>query len=492
MNTTAATFRAWLSADRLNNKLLWGAAAAITIQFTIFKCYYPYASFINGDSYTYLASAYYNSDINTYPIGYSKFLRLFSTFTRSDTALVAFQYLAIQASAFWLLCTLTNIFHPRRLAKALSHTLIICNPVFLYISNYVSSDAIFLAISLIWFNLLLNIIRSPNTTLLIGQSLTLFLAFTIRYNALYYPIAAVLALLLTPLPQRTKFVAIGANFLLIGLFIAYQSDRYAKLSGIRQFTPFSGWQLANNALYAYRYVDSAGVKPPPPEFQALDRAVRHYFDTTRDPYRHPEEMIQASTVYMWDAHSPLQQFMQLQTKSDSTATNFKRWALMGQLYGDYGRYLIRRYPTAYFNYYLLPNALKYYAPPGEFLLQYNMGRDTVASIASTWFRYPSQKVKPKNGDFNVHLLDFMPVFAAIANIVFLLASAGLALLSGPQANPARRTALILALALWMVNFGFSVVASPVTLRYQLFSFLVFSSFACLLVDDIQKLAIHRG
>jgi hypothetical protein len=488
MTVSAAGFRAWLSSDSLNGRLLWIAGSATLIEFIIFKLCYPYAGFINGDSYAYLASAYYNSDINTYPIGYSKFLRVFSTFTRSDTALVAFQYFAIEASAFWLLYTLTNIFHPRRLTKAILLVFVVCNPVFLYISNYVSSDAIFLAISLIWFTLLLKIIRSPTTKLLIYQSIILLLAFVVRYNALYYPLIAALALLLTPLPLRAKLLAISANFLLIGLFIAYQSDRYYKVTGIRQFTPFSGWQLANNALYAYRYVDSAEVKPPPSEFKTLDRAVRHYFDTTRDTNRHPEEMIQASTVYMWDAHSPLQQFLRAQTKADTIASSLKRWALMGPLYGDYGCYLIRRYPGVYFNYYLLPNALKYYVPPGEFLFQYNMGQDTVAAIAASWFRYPSQKVKPAVGGFDVHLLDFMSVFAALANIVFLLSSVGLAFLSGPQAHAIRRPALVLAVALWIANFGFSVFASPITLRYQLFGFLVFSSFACLLIDNIHKLA----
>ncbi len=110
-------FKEFVLDDRLNSTFLWIAGIAIITQFIIFKILYPYAGFINGDSYVYLQSAYMNLDINTYPVGYSKFLRLFSIFTKSDTALVAFQYLAIQASALWLLFTLFRIYTPGRLTK---------------------------------------------------------------------------------------------------------------------------------------------------------------------------------------------------------------------------------------------------------------------------------------------------------------------------------------------------------------------------------------
>lgn len=68
------------------------ALVATAVQFVIFKLCYPRAGFINGDSYVYLQSAMYNSDINTYPVGYSKFLRIFSTFTRSHTLILFFTF----------------------------------------------------------------------------------------------------------------------------------------------------------------------------------------------------------------------------------------------------------------------------------------------------------------------------------------------------------------------------------------------------------------
>ncbi|MBO9565799.1 MAG: hypothetical protein J7621_23685, partial [Niastella sp.] len=58
---------------------------ALVIQFSIFKYLYPFASFIHGDSFSYLQAANENLSINTYMVGYSNFLRLFSVFTKSDT-----------------------------------------------------------------------------------------------------------------------------------------------------------------------------------------------------------------------------------------------------------------------------------------------------------------------------------------------------------------------------------------------------------------------
>jgi len=486
------TLKEYLFNDKLSLTFLWIAGIAIVMQFIVFKLLYPYAGFINGDSYVYLQSAYFNYDINTYPIGYSKFLRFISIFTKSDTVLVAIQYLSIELSGLWFIFTIFHLYVPSKITKYLIFSFLVFNPVFLYISNYVSSDSLFLAVSLIWFTLLLWILKHPTIKLIAIQSVVLFIAFIIRYNALYYPLIAAVALLLSSQPIKRKLTGVALSVLLIAPFILYTSNQYYQLTGIRQFTPFSGWQLANNAMYAYRYVADAEVTKAPSSLQQLDNMVRHYFDTSRDLTKHPYEMVLASTMYMWDRKSPLQQYMFQQTKrKDSTESIFRRWASVAPLYTDYGSYLIRKYPKSFLKFYIWPNALKYYAPPGEFLDEYNMGRDTVAKIAQAWFKYKSNKVSTAFKDLNINTLHFLPILSGIMNVVFLFGFIALVFLKQLKRNTYLGNILLLTIVLWITNFGFSVFSSPITLRYQLFGILVFSTFALITVDRIYKLAFSQ-
>lgn len=62
--------------------------------FVIIKLY-PFPNFL-PDSYSYIDAAYNNVNINMWPVGYSKFLRLISVFNRSDTGLVIVQYVLLQ------------------------------------------------------------------------------------------------------------------------------------------------------------------------------------------------------------------------------------------------------------------------------------------------------------------------------------------------------------------------------------------------------------
>jgi protoporphyrinogen oxidase len=474
-----------------NKALVWFAGLAVIVQFFIFKHLYPSAGFIDGDSYVYLESAYGNFNINTYPIGYSKFLRFFSTITISDTALVGFQYLLLQSSALFLVFTLAYFYKPGKVVFGLLYFGMVFNPVFLYISNYVSSDALFLSLSLIWFTLLLWILHRPEKKLIILHAVVILLAFTVRYNALFYPIVAALAFIISRQPWKQKVVGILSSIILIGGFVYHTSNQYDRLTGIRQFSPFSGWQMANNALYAYRFVQDEPPPPMPAKFKQLDKMVRTYFDTTRNIFMHQQEMMIANTWYMWDPKSPLQQYMYRQFKKDSTAHILKKWATVGPLFAEYGAYLIKQYPTTFAQYYLLPNTMKYYAPPVEFLDTYNMGKDSIAPIGQMWFGYESRKLKTHFKDLKVTILNFYPILVGVMNVVFLFSLVGFVILHGVKYNRALSIGLLLAFGLWIVNFGFSVFASQIALRFQMLPILIFFSFGLLLLDYIWKAANNK-
>ncbi|MFX1707386.1 hypothetical protein PV783_25680 [Chitinophaga sp. CC14] len=460
----------------------------IIIQFVIFKFLYPFAGFINGDSYLYLETAYHNFTVNTYPIGYSKFLRLISVFTHSDTVVVAIQYLLLQSSTLSLVFTIFYFYNPARLTKIVLFIFMLVNPVYLYLANYISSDAFFLSLSLIWFTSLLWIMNRPTEKLIIINALVLFMAFTVRYNALFYPIISGVALILTRRKVWMNLVGFSISLLLIGIFTEVTSKKYKEISGYNQFTPFTGWQMANNALYAYRYIDSSHRKKVPMRLQQLDKMVRSYFDSSRDIRTHPVEALVASTVYMWDPRSPLSIYMEGQFKGDSTASALKKWATVAPIMKDYGTFLIKAYPSEFAKHYLIPNAVKYYAPPVEFLDHYSTGIDSVNETAKVWFDYKSTKLRSYFKDYSVTTLDFYPVLTGTMNVILVLSTISFVLLKGYKQYPQLKKGLILVIALWAVNFGFSVFASPIALRFQLFPILVSLAFTFLLVEFLVKAA----
>lgn len=467
-----------------NKPYVWTAVTGILVQLLFFKYWYPFASFINGDSYAYLETSYLNLSINTYPVGYSMFLRLFSVFTHSDTALVVFQYVLLQSSILSLVFTLFHFYNPAKLTRITLFGFMLFNPVFLYLANYVSSDTLFLSLSIMWFTSLIWIAYSPTTRLIVFHGLVLFLAFTIRYNALFYPLIAGVAFLLSRRRYLLKITGLAICVLLIGSFILYNTSKYYELAGIKQFTPFTGWQMANNAMYAYKFVPKANRKPAPAKFQQLDKMVRDYFDSTFNNRMHPEEALVASTVYMWTPGAPLRMYMHQQFKKDSTAPEMKRWATVAPLYKDYGTYLIKTYPTEFFKYYLFPNALKYYAPPVEFLDHYSTGVDSVPPIAQKWFAYKSNKLTTIFKDLKVNILDFYPILVGTMNVIFFLGMLGFLILEGYKQHKLMSKGLLLVVCLWLVNFGFSIFASPIALRFQLFPIIVMTSFAFLFMEYI--------
>jgi len=485
------SFTSFIFNDRRHKIIIWLSVFIIILQFVVFKYFYPFAGFIHGDSFNYLHSAYQNLGINTYMIGYAKFLRLFSVFTTSDTALVAFQYLFIQGAGLFLVFTLFYFYQPGRVTRWVLLAFIVLNPLFLYMANLVSSDPFFLALSLLWFTWLLWLIHQPSPRLVIWHAVLLAITFTVRYNALIYPAIAIGAFLLSSMPRRLKIRGIALSLALVGAFVLYTGSKYKTLTGHWQYSPFSGWQLANNSMYTYRFVDSAHRKPVPARFQPLDNMIRKYFDTSRDIKKHPVEGLLASTVYMWDGRiSPLYKYRETVFKKDSTAGELKKWASMGPLFKDYGIYIIRQYPSHFLRYFVWPNAMKYYAPPIEFLATYNSGKDSTANIARTWFKYSSNKLPVRTKDRNVHMLDFYPILTGVTNLVILFILIFFLVLKATGASVAFKKGVALAAGLWLINAGFTIFASSAALRFQAFPVVLSFIFMLLLVDWLAKAAFR--
>ena len=476
------TFTQFLFYNRKNRITLYLSAAAIIIQFAIFKYLYPFANYIHGDSFYYLDAAAKNLTISIYPIGYSKFLRLVSVFAKPDLVLVSLQYLMIQCSSLFLLFTLFYFYKAGRATQVVLLCFMTFNPLSLHLGNMISSDGLFLALSMIWFALLLWIIYNPSNKIIFWHGIVLFAAFTVRYNALVYPLIALLAFGVSKLSLRKKGIGLGLALLLCGWFAGLNMFHYKKLTGYWQFSPFSGWQWANNALYIYREVDSADRSPVPLKFSALDNMVRIEYD------KYPDlDIGEAGTFFMWEPKLPLMQYSDSLFIKDIAATKFKKWASMGPFYTSYGLYIIKKYPLHFLRYFVWPNTQKYLIPPVEYLGNYNWGYPTVPELAVKWFGYKNGQVKTNMKNGKVWILDYYPILVCFINLFMLLGLLSYVLLKGWQHNTTFNKCMLMAGFVWLANAGFTIFLASAALRYQSFPALLSVTFSVLLIDWMARL-----
>jgi hypothetical protein len=481
------TFTQFLFHNRRNRIILYLAAAAIIIQFAIFKYLYPFANYIHGDSFVYLDAAYENLTINFFPIGYSKFLRLVSVFAKPDLMLASVQYLLIQCSTLFLLFTIFYFYIVGRVTQTILLCFMVFNPIFLYLGNMVSSDGLFLALSITWFTLLLWIIYKPSNQIIWWHAIVLFLAFTVRYNAFIYPFITLLAFGLSKLSLKKKLFGLGLGFLLFGWFVGLNMFQHKKLTGYWQYSPFSGWLLANNALFAYQEVDSADREPVPIKFHVLDNMVRDFYD--RQPHLQFEK---DGAAYMWTPQLPLMQYHFSLIKKNSSSTYSKYWASLGPLYSSYGSYIIKKYPMHFLRYFVWPNSRKYFAPPIEYLGRYNLGLPTVRESAVKWFGYTNNQVKTRIKSGKASILIPYPYLVSITNLIMLLMLLSYLLLKGWQYSSSFYKTILLASFVWVMNAGFNIFTCTAALRFQAFTALLSVTFSMLLIDWMVRLMQHMN
>ncbi|WP_133994493.1 hypothetical protein [Dinghuibacter silviterrae] len=312
------------------------------------------------------------------------------------------------------------------------------------------------------------------------------MAFTVRYNALYYPIISILVISLhNQLRRSEKQMSIGLILLMLFIFIGYTQYCYIKKTGVVQFSAFGGWQLAANALYGYAHSQLDSPSNVPPKFRELHTIVnKHMESLSRIPsFLRPDHNI--GVYYLWDFHSPLRIFMNEHWKTDSTKPFFRRWASMSPLYSEYGRYLIEHHPGPFVKEFVWPNFVRYYAPPVGFLGYYNEGEDSVNKIAVIWFGWKNNKISNYFKDKKIRVTNFFQVGSALINLIFLLTFiAFIAVGRYKKSNPFCKKTLTLTGILWLTNLVFSVLAAPIELRYQLFPILIAFCFLSLLISAL--------
>lgn len=456
----------------------------------IFKYFYPYPN-IGIDSYFYIQAAASNVDVGTWPVGYSKFIRLVGFFSHSPYVLVTVQYIILQLSLLFFFITIRFFYDLRRSTSNILFAFLFLNPLLLFASNHIMSDVLFAGLTIIWISQLLWILYLPKPYMVITHAFLILIIFTIRYTALYYPAIATLVFIFCRLSLKWRITGIALTTILIASFIVYTSSKMEAISGFRQFSSTGSWKLANNALYMYEHIHHEDKTVVPSKFKELHTLVQKYFQA---PHANVEllyasEEITTGSFYDFAYESPLMQYLRLKKGLDVDIFDFRNTSSLGPYYEEYANYLIRKHPLAYLRYVIFPDLVTYIIPFPEIYdfdySSYHLWNDNkFGKTAKEWFKLTSIMIPENHINIRGILLYPWPFLLAITHILFLLAISAFFLFKiHKRIGRIQLCGLLLILIYCLLNCMYMISIAVIVLRFQL-SVLIFEFLFVVLIVDM--------
>jgi len=480
----------YIWSHRINRLYLFSALGISLILLSLFKLIYPYPNMVM-DSYYYVRAAATNAEVNAWPIGYSKFLQLAGLLTHSHLMLVCLQYLFLETALLLLFFTLRLLFHPGGLVSNLLFVFFFVNPLFLYTANLIMADCLFNGLSILWITQLLWIIYRSRPYMLVTHAILLLITFTVRYNALYYPLIGAIAFALSRQKLRLKLVGIGIPVILVASFILYTSQKMEEYCGVRQFSSFGGWKLANDALYMYAHVRPERSDTVPAQFRPVDNIVRRYFEVTHDPVDLMRPDVFHGSPFMFGG--PLMYYMTRLYGQDTTLfIDFQKWSRMGPLYTAYGSYLVRKYPVAFARWFLWPNMQHYIYPPREIYMTitpFFLRPDELGPEATRWFGLTTLMPNPKYINMRLAILSPYPLLFCLIHVCFILSLLGFLLNKGwSRMGQPYNYCLLVIICFWLLDAAFSLTAAAIVMRYQILTIVLEFSLSVYFLEHIYRYA----
>ena len=461
MSYNERSFKQYLQLKENKRYFLLAIVISIVYFFTL-RFLFPVPSYYS-DSYTWIGAARTGQPVTFRPVGYSKIIEFLQLLGKGDFLLIFTQYFLNLFANLLLFFTSTYFFTFKSWLKKLLFLFLIANPFYLFYSNYISSDAFFNSITVVWFTLLMWIFHKPKWSLLIAKLILLAILFELRYNAIFFPVISGVAILLTSMPMVKKITGIGLSLVLIvGIMIA-TTIVTENFTGTKTFSAFSGWQLANDALHIMQHEKIDTNKIESKEVKALTGFLVHFFDTARQTF--PDSG--ATAVFMWHINSPLKRYMRIYDRSSKSY--FKTWNEVGPLYNEFGKIIILQKPLAYIQHFVLPNAKANLLPPLEIYDTYMEDHDTIAAVASKYFAYSSNRTRPHHPKIYALVFKPMQYLFVCMNIVLLLFGNYYLWFDKYQFQPKLYNYTLLCFAAFFVaNFFFIVLLAPTVFRYHVF------------------------
>lgn len=366
-------------------KLIAAVVVNILIYF-IFRNLFPNGEYIS-DSHGYITAADQRLEVAFRPVGYSKFLNFLGFKGGAETTLTGFQFFLMSFSNIVLFFTLAYFYPVRhKVVKTLAYVLLCFNLMNFFMSNFILSDGVFTALTVLIFVLILWVHNTGKWIYLLFLVPLLYFTFTVRFNSLYYPFFICIALLLS---YRMKPVIRVAGCLVIILsfasFYIGQQKLNDKLYNSGVFSGFSGWQVANNALYIYPHIHPEADWFESPDLKKLHQFVdSFYYDMDSAALQPILQDKYEGAVFIWNPRSPLKRFLIYKLRTTKTHY-FKAWTQYSELYNEYGNILIQKNLGTFISHYIAYNTKNFIYPTPEAFTDWNFKTSAIPEATLKWF-----------------------------------------------------------------------------------------------------------
>ena len=320
----------------------------------------------------------------------------------------------------------------------------------------------------------------------------MFLCFTIRNTAYYYPLVSILAFLLCIRNWRFKLAGACFPMALLIPFMFYTKEAAFKLTGTKQYSLFTGWQLANNALYIYSEskIDSSLFRTK--EARQINQIAMAYFKHIKPDLFQEYLNSYVGNFFVRQPEAPLKQYLLLHYGPAFGFKSIVNWGKASADFEVFGGSIIRSHPVNYLKYFVVPNIGNYLLPPLSHLELYNYGSQNIDSIAMRWFHYAKPKITCASSRLQGYILYVYPILFLFFN-GYLLLNVGLFFGRGRWryiSKSEMHISLVMSVFL-VVNFAFSVVSTENILRYQCMPAAVLLATGLIFSDQLQRAVNYR-
>ncbi len=443
--------------DRKKAIVIWICVACI--QCGLLEFLFPYPDFFS-DSYTYVADAIANLGFSFRPQGYPDYLVRLHNIAPSAELAAFVQYVIFVLSG--LICVFSCGYLYGISNRTVNWLLgaVLLNPMLVFTTNLISSDSLFCSVTVMWFTSLLWIIKRTNWINPLVHAALLLICLHLRYTALFYFAISAIAFAVSQGKIFLRLAGIALSIYVIFGYVNYQKDKTERIFGIRIFSGFANWQIANNVLCYYKKLDVSADDMPTRETALMDTAVKRFIDTIYTPGH-------LGTQYMWDKRSPLKRYVAMMCRLEQEKY-FIEWIRCSPDIGEYGKTLVKKYPFAYVRYFMVPNFANFMVPDLEALEDYNYYNLSVTKECQKWYNLDTDYLSPKYLHLQRKIMFLFPYLSCMLNLVNIALIFFFLIKNWKVRRLIRkdiRGLFIAWSAFYLAYMGFSVVSAYIVFRY---------------------------